>query len=157
MTSASAPVLVLIADDDPVDPLLSVAFREANHCSAGVNALRYWPGSPTRALADRERWLFERLASYQEQYPDLYTTTEPVSDPSQITSKSKSARLTIVGERWLGRHHVWHREQLASQVGAFTVVAPYSPDQHLAPIPGVSAGPEQPGDPTARKRSLSWP
>jgi hypothetical protein len=125
MTSSAASVVVVIAEDDPAEPMLSLAFAQARDRGAAVNALQCWSGTPDRALADRERWLFNRLAFYQEQYPDLYATAEPIGDPAQLASRSRSAVVTIVGQRWLSRHRQWQRQrqQGGRRTAALTVVS----------------------------------
>jgi hypothetical protein len=123
MTSSSAPVIALIADDDPADPILAVAFQQARDHRAPVNALQYWPALSDSALAQRERALFERLAVYQQQYPDLYTTAETVEDTTQVTARARSACLTVIGQAWLRHHRGWHREQAGSDL---TVVAQHA-------------------------------
>jgi hypothetical protein len=127
MTASSAAVIALIADDDPADPILAVAFQQARDHGAPVYALQYWPTVSDGALAQRERSLFERLAFYQQRYPDLYTTAETVDDTTQVTARTRSACLTVIGQAWLRHHRGWHREQAGSDL---TVVAQRA---HLLP------------------------
>jgi hypothetical protein len=129
MTAPSAPVLAVIADDDPADPILSVAFQQAHDHGAPVAALQFFPAADDRSIASRERWLFERLAVFQEQYPDLYTTGETVHDTSQVTIRAHSACLTVIGQAWLAHHRRWERAQ--HETGSELAVAA----QHPHPSP----------------------
>lgn len=122
MTSI-APVVVLIADDDPADPMLSLAFQQANNHHTAVTALQYRPDADGRGLATRERWLFDRLAFYQRQYPDLYAVAESIDRPAQVTARSQSALVTIVGQRWLARHRRWQRQQSANRTSPLAIVS----------------------------------
>lgn len=121
--TASAPVVVLIADDDPADPMLAVAFQQAMNYHTTLTALQYRPSADDSVLATRERWLFERLAFYQRQYPDLHASGESVDAPAQVTSQSRSAVVTIVGRRWLARHRRWQQQSLGG-AGRLAVVSP---------------------------------
>ncbi|WP_375481476.1 universal stress protein [uncultured Mycobacterium sp.] len=110
---AQAPVLVGI-DGSPASELATaVAFDEASRRRVGLVALHAWsdmdvsewPGvdwPATQSMA--EQVLSERLAGWQERYPDVHIRRIAVRDKParQLVEHSEEAQLTVVGSRGRG-------------------------------------------------------
>jgi nucleotide-binding universal stress UspA family protein len=110
---AQAPVLVGI-DGSPASELATaIAFDEASRRHVGLVALHAWsdadvsewPGvdwPATQSMA--EQVLSERLAGWQERYPDVDVRRIVVCDKParQLIQHSEEAQLTVVGSRGRG-------------------------------------------------------
>jgi nucleotide-binding universal stress UspA family protein len=110
---AQAPILLGI-DGSPASELATaIAFDEASHRNVGVVALHAWsdtdvsewPGIDWPAEESMaEQVLAERLAGWQEQYPDVDVRRIVVCDQParQLVERSEEAQLTVVGSRGRG-------------------------------------------------------
>jgi nucleotide-binding universal stress UspA family protein len=110
---SQAPVLVGI-DGSPASELATaIAFDEASRRHVGVIALHAWsdldvsewPGidwPATQSMA--EEVLAERLAGWQEQYPDVQVsrTVMQAQPARQLVERSDEAQLVVVGSRGRG-------------------------------------------------------
>jgi len=111
--AAQAPVLVGI-DGSPASELgTAIAFDEASRRHTGLIAMHAWsdvdvsewPGidwPATQSMA--EEVLAERLAGWQERYPDVQVTRTVVqAQPArQLVERSEEAQLVVVGSRGRG-------------------------------------------------------
>jgi len=108
-----APVLVGV-DGSPASELaIAIAFDEASRRNVGLVALHAWsdtdvsdwPGidwPATQPMA--EEILAERLAGWQDQYPDVEVNRVVVRDKParQLVQRSEDAQLVVVGNRGRG-------------------------------------------------------
>ena len=108
-----APVLVGIDGSSTSELATAIAFDEASRREVGLVALHSWsdvdvsegPGinwPATQSAA--EEVLAERLAGWQEQYPDVRVERAVVRDnpARQLVQRSESAQLVVVGSRGRG-------------------------------------------------------
>jgi nucleotide-binding universal stress UspA family protein len=110
---AQAPVLLGI-DGSPASELATaIAFDEASRRRVDLTAVHAWsdveifelPGLDWSAVkAEEERSLAERLAGWQERYPDVTVHRILVCDrPARVlVEKSESAQLVVLGSRGRG-------------------------------------------------------
>jgi nucleotide-binding universal stress UspA family protein len=110
---ARAPVLVGIDISPASDAAAAVAFDEASRRGVELIALHAWsdeqlskfPGFDWSATAtDEEELLAQRLAGWQERYPDVLVRRVVVCDDAahQLHVGSKSAQLVVVGSHGRG-------------------------------------------------------
>lgn len=110
---SQAPVLVGIDGSSASELATAIAFDEAARRNVGLVALHAWsdadvsewPGIdwPTTA-STAEEVLAERLAGWQEQYPDVEVNRNVVCDKParQLVQRSEDAQLVVVGSRGRG-------------------------------------------------------
>jgi nucleotide-binding universal stress UspA family protein len=110
---SQAPVLVGIDGSPASEPATALAFDEASRRSVGLLALHAWadthvsdwPGidwPTTESMA--EEALAERLAGWQERYPDVRVDRIVVRDrpAQQLVQRSEGAQRVVVGSRGRG-------------------------------------------------------
>lgn len=110
---AQAPVLLGVDGSSASEWATAIAFDEASRRNVGLIALHAWsdvnisewPGidwPATQSLA--EHILAERLAGWQEQYPDMNIRRIVVRDQParQLVERSEEAQLLVVGSRGRG-------------------------------------------------------
>ncbi len=109
----SAPVLVGIDGSAASESAAAIAFDEASRRNVGLVALHAWNDADlsdwpendwpaTQSAADEV--LAERLAGWQERYPDVPVTRTVVRDKPahQLVERSQDAQLLVVGSRGRG-------------------------------------------------------
>ena len=110
---SQAPVLVGIDGSSASELATAIAFDEASRRNVGLIAVHAWsdvdvsewPGidwPATQSMA--EEVLAERLAGWQEQYPDVQVSRAVVRDQParQLVQRSEEAQLVVVGSRGRG-------------------------------------------------------
>jgi nucleotide-binding universal stress UspA family protein len=108
-----APVLVGIDGSSAAELATAVAFDEASHRNVGLIALHawsdvdvsQWPGLDWPAAESMsEQVIAERLASWQDQYPNVKVSRIVVRDQParQLVTHSAEAQLLVVGSRGRG-------------------------------------------------------
>ena len=108
-----APVLVGIDGSSASELATAIAFDEASRRNVGVVALHAWsdadvsewPGIDSPAAQSMaEEVLAERLAGWQEKYPDVPVSRAVVCDKParQLVERSADAQLVVVGSRGRG-------------------------------------------------------
>ncbi len=110
---SQAPVLVGIDGSSASELATAIAFDEASRRNVGLVALHAWsdadvsewPGidwSATDSMA--QEVLAERLAGWQERYPDVQVSRTVVCDKParQLVQRSAEAQLVVVGSRGRG-------------------------------------------------------
>ncbi len=112
-TPVQAPVLAGIDGSPASESATALAFDEASRRQVGLVALHAWSDLDTTELPGidwpttqsmAEELLAERLAGWQEQYPDVQVTriVEQAQPARQIVQKSEEAQLVVVGSRGRG-------------------------------------------------------
>ena len=110
---ATAPVLVGIDGSPASESATGMAFQEASLRGVELVAVHAWsdftiyelPGSELPAVQGQaEQTLGERLAGYEEQYPDVLVRRVVVMDrpAHKLVELSESAQLTVVGSHGRG-------------------------------------------------------
>ena len=110
---SEAPVLVGIDGSSASELATAIAFDEASHRNVGLVALHAWsdadvsewPGIDSPAAQSMaEEVLAERLAGWQEKYPDVPVSRAVVCDKParQLVERSADAQLVVVGSRGRG-------------------------------------------------------
>lgn len=112
-TPASAPVVVGIDGSPASEAATAIAFDEASRRGVELVAVHAWsdfavselPGTEwTDLQRQAEKTLAERLAGWQERYPDVPVRRVVVLDrpAHQLLEQSESAQLTVVGSHGRG-------------------------------------------------------
>ena len=108
-----APVLVGVDGSKASEQATAIAFDEASQRGVGLIAMHSWADYGPFELPDRE-WeaqleigreaLAERLAGWQERYPDVVVDRRLVNgEPAvNLVAASESAQLTVVGSHGRG-------------------------------------------------------
>jgi|SRR5271166_385049 len=110
---SKAPVLVGIDGSSASELATAIAFDEASRRNVGLVAVHAWsdadvsewPGIDWPATqSTAEEVLAERLAGWQEQYPDVQVNRSVVCDKParQLVQQSEAAQLVVVGSRGRG-------------------------------------------------------
>ncbi|OBB34765.1 universal stress protein [Mycobacterium sp. 852002-51961_SCH5331710] len=109
---ATAPVLVGVDGSPASEEATALAFDEASRRGVPLVALHAWSDASFPSIgSDWERYeegghriLAERLAGWQERYPDVQVQRRIVSDDpaTRLVEASKDAQLVVVGSRGRG-------------------------------------------------------
>jgi nucleotide-binding universal stress UspA family protein len=110
---AQAPVLVGIDGSSASELATAIAFEEASRRRVGLIAMHAWSDVDVSEWPDvdwpathsiGEEILAERLAGWQEQYPDVNVDRIVVRDQParQLVERSEEAQLVVVGSRGRG-------------------------------------------------------
>ena len=135
---SEAPVLVGIDGSSASELATAIAFDEASRRNVGLVALHAWsdadvsewPGIDSPAAQSMaEEVLAERLAGWQEKYPDVPVSRAVVCDKParQLVERSADAQLVVVGSRGRGGF----AEMLLGSVGEAVA--------QMAQVPGIVA------------------
>ena len=131
--SSNAPVLVGIDGSPASEAATALAFDEASHRGVGLLALHAWSDVGVFPMLgmdwrDSERKgqeiLAERLAGWQEQYPDVHVERLIFCDkPSRwLVHASERAQLVVVGSRGRGGFTGLHLGSVSSTVAQSATV-----------------------------------
>lgn len=112
-TPAVAPVVVGVDGSSASDAAVALAFDEASRRKVDLVAVHAWSDFAVSELpgiewsdveTQAEETLAERLAGYQERYPDVTVRRVVVLDrpAHQLLKQSESAQLTVVGSHGRG-------------------------------------------------------
>ena len=112
-TPAVAPVVVGVDGSSASDAAVALAFDEASRRGVDLVAVHTWSDFAVSELPgiewsdvekQAEETLAERLAGYQERYPDVTVRRVVVLDrpAHQLVKQSESAQLTVVGSHGRG-------------------------------------------------------
>ncbi|WP_406815410.1 universal stress protein [Mycobacterium sp. M23085] len=110
---SGAPVLVGIDDSPASEPATALAFDEASRRNVGLLALHAWADNNISKCSQMDlqtidsmaaEALAERLAGWQERYPDVCVDRIVVRDrpAQQLVQRSQDAQLVVVGSRGRG-------------------------------------------------------
>jgi nucleotide-binding universal stress UspA family protein len=111
--STQAPVLVGVDGSSASELATAIAFDEASRRNVGLIALHAWCDADVSGFAGidwpatesmAEQLLAERLAGWQERYPDVQVDRIVVHDrpARQLVQRSEDAQLIVVGSRGRG-------------------------------------------------------
>ena len=163
-----APVLVGVDGSSASELATAIAFDEASRRNVGLIALHAWsdvdvsewPGvdwPATQSMA--EQVLAERLAGWQEQYPDVNVRRIVVRDQParQLVERSEEAQLLVVGSRaaadspkcwwvrsakplpsWRGCRSSWHASRARKSIAQVGQGNGADHRSNVPPVGGVS-------------------
>jgi nucleotide-binding universal stress UspA family protein len=127
------PVVVGVAGIEGVDPLLGVAFAEADRRGVAVHAVYVWTAFPNTALgtldpfdyepgaasAEADRVLAEALAGWQEKFPDVDVHRLPLCGPDAergLVAFTRDASMVVVAPSHEPSNQPSHSTQLLGPV-----------------------------------------